>query len=427
MKILKTIAIYFIPLKQIFASMSLTFLFRIIGLGLSFLSTFIITTFYGQAAYGNYSLAFTLAQVSAMIFSLGIPNAIISYLGLKSIDDSFSQFLLKKGLKILLSVSVIPFLIYFFGARIISGTLFNNSNLEPYIILLAFTVPVMIVHEFILYFFIATKNFLKFSLFMFIVPNILWILLLCFKQHEGHYVLVYYFGALLVVLFIEFYLAFRKHTTMEEDLLSTRQIIKFSSPMMFSSIMLFLLNWTDIFMLGAMRTEEEVGLYNLAYKIASLNMLVIISMNVVIVPKIAELYNSKKMQELHTMLKKTTHLIIGISGILYLFLILFSGFILSIFGSSFEEGKTAMIIISTGFLINAMTGTVDQVLNMTGNQKILKNITIFGFLINVILNFVLIPYMGINGAAIASLTTNVIFNVICLFYIKKRLGFYTFI
>ena len=96
------------------------------------------------------------------------------------------------------------------------------------------------------------------------------------------------------------------------------------------------------------------------------------------------------------------------------------------FYTNFVQGKTALIIISIGVMLNVLTGNVDQILNMTNYQKILKNITIFGFILNVLLNVLLIPIYGINGAAAASLITNLVFNLICLFYIKKKLGFYTF-
>jgi O-antigen/teichoic acid export membrane protein len=72
-----------------------------------------------------------------------------------------------------------------------------------------------------------------------------------------------------------------------------------------------------------------------------------------------------------------------------------------------------------------MAGNVDQILNMTNNHKILRNITILCFFVNVILNFILIPKFGIEGAAIASLITNVVINLSCVYYIKKKLGFYT--
>ena len=418
----------FSPLRKLMSSGGLTFIFRIGGLGLNFLITKLITLYYGDAVFGSYSLAFTLAQATSLLFALGFPNALVSYLGLKSINDPFSQHMLKKGLKILMGVAVIPFIVYFFGANIIADYVFNKPDFALYITILAYTVPVMILHEFILYFFIATGNFLKFNIFMFVVPNtILLILLGVVSNVPGHYSFIFYFAGILAVLLTEVFFAFKKHDKGKvHNLVSARQMIKYASPMMFSGIMLYLLNWTDVFMLGALVSEKELAHYNVAYKIASLSMLVTISMNVVLAPRIAAFYNEGNLAALHKTVKKTTHLIIILTLPVVVGIALFGNFILAYFGQGYTGAWTALIIIATGFLLNAMTGNVDQVLNMTGNQKLLQNITIVGFIVNVALNVVLIPSYGINGSAMASLVTNVIFNVTCVVYIKKKLGFYTF-
>ncbi|HMF73230.1 MAG TPA: polysaccharide biosynthesis C-terminal domain-containing protein, partial [Flavitalea sp.] len=142
---------------------------------------------------------------------------------------------------------------------------------------------------------------------------------------------------------------------------------------------------------------------------------------------ISKLYKSQNQAELQVMIKKITRLVTLITTPIVLFLVFFGRPILEFFGENFVEGRSTLNIIAIGFLINVMTGNVDQILNMTDNQKVLRNITIFGFILNVLLNLALIPRFGINGAAVASLITNVVFNLTCVVYIKKRLGFYTFI
>lgn len=415
-------------MQQLLKAGGLTFFFRIGGLGLNFLITRIITGSYGEAVYGNYSLAFTIAQATGILFALGFPNAIISYIGLKPIHDTYSQYILRKGITVLAPLTLLPLLVYFFGAAFIAEGVFSKPGLYNYILIAAFTVPAMILHEFLLYFFIATGNNLKFNIFMFGVPNAILLLLLLFVQNApGHYSFLFYAASVTITLVIECFFAFKQSAGHKDKILTTRQMITFAAPMMFSGVMLYLLNWTDTFMLGAQVSDKELGYYTLAYKIASLSMLVIISMNVVLAPKIASLFNTGNLTELHKTVRKTTHIIIALTTPLALGIIVFSDFLLSFFGDGFNEGKTALIIITIGFWLNALTGNVDQILNMTGNQKIMQNITIFGFLLNVGLNVLLIPKYGINGSAIASLVTNVLFNIICLGFIKKKLGFYTFI
>ena len=100
--------------------------------------------------------------------------------------------------------------------------------------------------------------------------------------------------------------------------------------------------------------------------------------------------------------------------------------ILSLFNEESVAGSTALIIVSIGVLFSAVCGNVDQILNITDNAAIFRDITIACFLLNAILNYFLIKLYGINGSAAASLITNVVVNTVSVIIIKRKLGFYTF-
>jgi O-antigen/teichoic acid export membrane protein len=137
------------------------------------------------------------------------------------------------------------------------------------------------------------------------------------------------------------------------------------------------------------------------------------------------LYGENNIPELKKLIHHSTRLIAILSIPIVGIVIFSSKYILSLFGSEAVLGSSTLIIVSLGVLFSAMAGNVDQILNMTNNQTILRNITVVCFFINVILNVILIPIYGIEGSALASLITNVLINVLCMYYIKKRLGFYT--
>jgi O-antigen/teichoic acid export membrane protein len=63
---------------------------------------------------------------------------------------------------------------------------------------------------------------------------------------------------------------------------------------------------------------------------------------------------------------------------------------------------------------------------MTGNQNIYASILFFGAILNVVLNLILIPKYGINGAAIASMSSLIVWNLSMVLVVKKKFGFYTF-
>ncbi|RBA29702.1 flippase [Flavobacterium tibetense] len=415
-------------LKKLISSSGTNFLFRVFGLGTSFLIVLLISRLFGVANYGSYALIFTISQAIAMIFALGIPNTLIVLIGNRSLSQIEAKKLLFKGVKVTLFFSIIPFVLLYLNAGFISVKWFDTVELTSYFEIVAFTIPFFILHELFLYYFISIKNFLAYNIFMFVLPNLLLILLLILFYYIGktdYYTFLAFTFSIVLIVFLEFIFIYESKIHKTPHIISTKALIKTASPMLFSGLLLYLLNWTDVIMLGIMTSEEQVGVYNIAYKIGSVGFLVIVSVSTIITPRIAELYGNEDMQELKKLIQNSTRLISILTIPLILILILGSKFILSFFGDDVISGSSTLIIISLGILFSAIAGNVDQILNMTNHQVLLRNITLFSFFINITLNYILIPLYGINGAAIASLISNVVINSLCIYYIRKKLGFYT--
>ena len=414
--------------KKVISSSGINFVFRIFGLATSFITTILITRLFGIETFGNYSLVFALSQIVALFFTLGIPNTLIKIIGNNNFNFHQAKKLLIKGLKAALVFSIFPMLFFYFGSDILSQNIFHNIPLRNYFLIVSITIPLFIVHEIFLYFLIATKNFMKYNLFMFVTPNVLlmlFIYLLHFFDKENHFTFVAFAIAILITVFIEAVTIFELKPQKEVISISTLGLIKTASPLLFSGLFLYLLNYTNVILLGIMTDETQVGIYNIAYKIGSVGFLVIVSVSTIITPKIAEFYGQENLSELKKLTHNATRLIALLSIPIVLVLVLFSKFILSYWGTQVVAGSTTMIIVSIGVLFSAMAGNVDQILNMTENQKILRNITIVSFFVNLGLSYLLIPIYGIEGAAFSSLITNMLINILCLYYIKKKLGFYT--
>ena len=56
-------------------------------------------------------------------------------------------------------------------------------------------------------------------------------------------------------------------------------------------------------------------------------------------------------------------------------MVLFSGVIMRFFGAGFESGAGLLVIIAVGQLINVATGSVSFLLNMTGHERDMRNVT----------------------------------------------------
>ena len=103
-----------------------------------------------------------------------------------------------------------------------------------------------------------------------------------------------------------------------------------------------------------------------------------------------------------------------------------SSFLLTIFGAEFSTGQWALIVLVIGQVVNAMTGSVTLLLNMSGKQAALRNVALVALMIQVLLSFILIPPFGILGAAISSTISLSFWNIICTLIVQKQLQLRTY-
>jgi O-antigen/teichoic acid export membrane protein len=81
-----------------------------------------------------------------------------------------------------------------------------------------------------------------------------------------------------------------------------------------------------------------------------------------------------------------------------------------------------LVILCVGQLVNATMGSVSAVLNMTGNERDAMRSVFISATVNVLLNLLLVPRWGAVGAAIATSTTLIVFNVMMWRLVRLRTG-----
>jgi O-antigen/teichoic acid export membrane protein len=94
----------------------------------------------------------------------------------------------------------------------------------------------------------------------------------------------------------------------------------------------------------------------------------------------------------------------------------------SVFGEAFSRGAIALAILSGAQVINAATGSVNDLLNMTGHERDTMMGMIVGVVANVVLNFLLIPMWDITGAALATGASLILWNIVLVIQVQRRIG-----
>ncbi|WP_412987485.1 flippase [Pontimicrobium sp. IMCC45349] len=416
--------------KFLLKNSGLVFGFRLLGMVLAYLMMIAITNLLGAKIYGRYTISVTLLQLLVLICSLGIPTAVVKLTSDKENFNFFprNDYLKKAFIIVVISALVVSFIGLFLNT-FLAETIFDDIKLVKYFNFISYTLVFTVLHSFVLEFLRGRLKFKHFAFGLYVLPYIIFFSFFYFFKSlsfdEEYYFLGYVLGISLTGIFFLRFFPFKKLKTNIQY--PANKLFKLSIPMLITSAFVFFINWTDVFMLGALVTKEEVGIYNVAYKLATIVLIVIHAVNTIVAPKIASLFSQNKLYEIEELINKSTKMITVITLPVVVVLILFRKHVLSLFGLDFIAGESVLIVVSLGLLFNALSGSVSQVLNMTKHQKELKNITIVCAVLNILLNLFLIPKFGILGAAYASLISNVFFNLFGIYLVKKYLGFYTFI
>lgn len=190
-----------------------------------------------------------------------------------------------------------------------------------------------------------------------------------------------------------------------------RAWLKVSLPLLLYRAFRELLVQTDILMLGSFVGAAAVGIYSPASKTALWVSFVLQTINIVVAPAFAILHTQGGREELQKVISTVTVWIFWSSIAVGLTLTVFAKPILAIFGPEFTEAHWALKILIVGQLVNALSGSVGNLLSMTGYQNQLMLVSGCTALINLVLNAIAIPIWGAVGAALTTAVTLSIWNV----------------
>jgi O-antigen/teichoic acid export membrane protein len=101
--------------------------------------------------------------------------------------------------------------------------------------------------------------------------------------------------------------------------------------------------------------------------------------------------------------------------------------LLSLFGPGFTSGYGVMFVLAVGMLARAAVGPAERLLNMLGERRQCATVYACAFAVNLALCIVLIPRLGIEGAAMATSTALVVESLMLYRFAKRRLRFHVII
>jgi len=163
-----------------------------------------------------------------------------------------------------------------------------------------------------------------------------------------------------------------------------------------------LLTNVDILIVGYFMEPDQVAVYFAAAKTLALVHFVYFAVRAGGAQRFSKYYTNGDHQRLGTFVRDTLHWTFWPSLALVLLIFLVGRELLLLFGPAFGSGYPLLFILSAGILVRASIGPAESLLTMAGQQGICAAIYTGTFVLNVVLNVVLVPRMGLVGAATAT-------------------------
>ncbi len=174
----------------------------------------------------------------------------------------------------------------------------------------------------------------------------------------------------------------------------------FTGPRSLASIAQIIIQRLDIVLVGVLIGPVQAAIYTAATRFLVAGQLGNAAISMAAQPQFTRLFAVGDRHGANAVYQATTAWLILLTWPLYLLAVIFGPYVLVIFGHAYHAGSTVMVILGLAMLVATACGQVDMVLITTGRSSWSLYNGLMAMVINVGVDLVLIPRLGITGAAI---------------------------
>lgn len=404
---------------------------RVVGAGLSLVLHVLLARWAGPTVYGTYSYAIAWVATLSIGVGLGFPEASLRFIPTYLQSENWKPLhgIVQRGERLTLLISVAVSLLVTVG---VWGLPFVPSGPTTQAILIAFwalpfsalvryyTEACRAVDQIAAAY--AAPRLLRPGIMIAGIVMLAW---LPVGVLSGPSVTALFGIAFLPILAVQ-RISFRRLITAESPSVApqfeTRRWLRVAMPLLLVTGFTTLLRKTDLLFVGWMLDMQAAGLYQAAVTVAAPVGFILNAVNAVAAPRFARLHANNQDRKLRRFVRTLAHWLFWPTLVFSLLIAVGAPLFLNIFGPEFKTAQAPLLLLILSHLINAGTGSVGHLLNMTGHH--LDSTRVYG--ITTVLNLVITPicihHFGLWGAAAATTGSALVWNAWLHHVVQKRLG-----
>jgi O-antigen/teichoic acid export membrane protein len=404
-------------------------LLRIVGVGCSFVVTLIIARTLGAAESGVYFLTITIITIVASVIRLGLEHALTRFVSVEAAAGNWvgvnGAYLLT--IAVCSALAMLGSILLYVLAPFIASQVFDKPELSEAIRLASWAVLPTVVYTLQAHAVQGRKEVVRFvvlqlaGLQMLMLVGCAVVLLLGVMSVTALLVAYSLIAGVLAVLGLWWWWV-GANVSLRDAHFPLKPLLAAAMPLFVVVALNLVLAWSGHLSLGVWGTTADVAIFSAAYRISTLLMLVSTAITNVVAPEYAAYHAAGNTEAFSGIVRWATRSMILASLPLILPLVVVPSKVMSLMGADFAGGGSALGILVLGQAVNVVAGYPSFILIMTGHERDLAINVAVSALVMFLAVFVLVPRLGVNGAAFAQSLSLGLQATLNSLSIRRRLG-----
>ncbi|QUH22626.1 oligosaccharide flippase family protein [Methanobacterium alkalithermotolerans] len=398
---------------------------QIVIYALAFFTLPALTKSFGSELYGLWSQIVVTVGLLTPILTLHLSTATVRYLASESDKYELSKsFINMLALIFLIILFVVLFSVLF--RDFLAVLLFGSAQFSFFILLTFVWAGLETIFTFLLSYFRARGKIKRLSLIniLFSILKVSSLVILASMGFSLEFlIMVIIFIELFLVILI-FYLIMKDVGFNWPDFKGLRKYLNFSIPQIPSGALLWIIDSSDRYFITAFLGLSQTGIYSASYSIGSLISMFYIPLSFVIFPILSNFWENNDIENVKNYLEYPTKLFLALAvpaaGGLF---VLSKPLLLVLTTSEFAVGGLLTFLVALGTIFLGLYQINLYIVYLIEKTKFIPFFIGFSTLFNIVLNIVLIPSIGIMGAAISTIVSYMILALVVMIWAKRRIDY----
>lgn len=365
----------------------------------------IISRGFGAEAYGIWSQFFVTTQLVGIIVSLSLDDPLVRFVsGARTRDEKREHYYAM--LSMVVGVNVLAALVLWVGQNQFAYWLLGDAQYAPFVLLMAPTLVIEAIDETALNMLRAlyhTKLYAALEASQ-AVARIVSIAVVLLFTRSLIAALIANMIVQLIWLAVELALNYHYVGFKFPSYKYIRESLAYSLPLVPTRYSGIILNYSDRLVITHVWGPAAVGIYAASYDIARLIWHVTIPLRMALQPIISRLWDEGRRDDVSVYLSQTFKysLVLGLPAVVGLSAL--APRLLELISTSTFVGPSYAIVplAAAGVLLDGIANVFASVMRLHKNTRAIAVAVVLAALLHLLLNFILIPTVGIVGGAIAT-------------------------